>query len=87
MACNYYILKICPILPCPLLRAVTILCRPIGRRPTDNGNKQKLITVFKFSHDLSLFTCNYANNVDGRICRFYVAGLLLFIFSIQIVGK
>jgi hypothetical protein len=51
----------CPIvLSCPLLRAVTISCRPIRRRPTDHGNKPKLITVFKFSRDLSLFTCNYA---------------------------
>jgi hypothetical protein len=52
MACNYHILKICPVLSCPLLRAVTISCRPIGRRPTDDGNKPKLITVSKFSHDL-----------------------------------
>jgi hypothetical protein len=48
----------CPACHCPVLFNCPVhfymqlrfrQCQPIGRRPTDHGNKPKLITVFKFS--------------------------------------
>ena len=66
------------VLSCLLLRAVTISCRPTGQRQTNYGNQPKLINVFEFSAHVIVYYYAWAMAIYRY--KFYVAGLLLFVF-------